>query len=435
MKFLTDVHIHSYYSRATSKNLNLEYNELWGQIKGVQVIGTGDFTHPQWFKELKEKLEPAEEGLFKLKKKYQNVSKEQCPTACVQDVRFMLTVEISNIYKRLDKVRKVHNCVFAPSFQAAEKINKALDKIGNLKSDGRPILGLDSRDLLEIVLESDPLSYLIPAHIWTPWFSAMGSKSGFDKMTDCFGDLSDEIFAVETGLSSDPIMNWRLSQLDKYVLVSNGDAHSPQKIGREATIYDCEKTYTAIYNALKHHKKNKGLKGTIEFFPDEGKYHYDGCRNCRQRMHPVQTHENFGKCPSCGKKVTVGVMARIEELADYEEGRKSPTARPFYSLIPLPEIISEAVGVGPNSKKVQGLYFEILNKLGNEMHILLDCSIREIEKNAGVLIAEAVDRMRKGQVNIAPGYDGEFGTIKIFSDEEREKAQQKDQKQKLAKVA
>jgi len=238
MPFYTDVHLHSYYSRATSKNLNLEYLTVWAQLKGIQVVGTGDFVHPGWFKELREKLEPAEAGLFKLKEEYAAAVRDEIPAACRAQVRFMLSCEISNIYKRMDRVRKVHNVIFAPGFEAAEKIQGRLDNIGNISSDGRPILGLDSRDLLEITLESDPLSYLIPAHIWTPWFSAMGSKSGFDRMEDCFADLSSHIFAVETGLSSDPPMNWRLSQLDKYVLVSNSDAHSPPKLGRESTIYD-----------------------------------------------------------------------------------------------------------------------------------------------------------------------------------------------------
>lgn len=427
MKFFTDLHVHSHYSRATSKNLNLEYLNLWGQLKGIDVIGTGDFTHPAWFAEIQEKLEPAEEGLFRLKKEYREVTRDELPPACLKDIRFMLTVEISNIYKRLDRVRKVHNCVFAPNFEAADRIRQCLDKIGNLKSDGRPILGLDSRDLLEIVLESDPLSYLIPAHIWTPWFSALGSKGGFDRMSDCFGDLTEHIFAVETGLSSDPLMNWRLSQLDPYVLVSNGDAHSPPKVGREATIFDTEMSYPAIYNALKQHDTDKGLIGTVEFFPEEGKYHYDGHRACQTRLHPRQTIEHKGLCPICGKGVTVGVMARVEELADHPEGRKSPNWRPYYSLIPLPEIISETVGVGPKSKKVQNIYMEMLANLGNEMFILMDCSIEDIQRKAGTMIAEAIHLMRKGEVNIASGYDGEFGTIKIFSDEDRQAHLHKEQ--------
>ncbi len=420
MKFYADVHLHSYYSRATSKNLNLEYLNLWGQLKGIQVIGTGDFTHPAWFAELETKLEPAEPGLFRLKKEYRDVTKGELPPACQMDVRFMLTVEISNIYKRLDKVRKVHNCVFAPSFEAAAKIRERLGAIGNVRSDGRPILGLDSRDLLEIVLESDPLSYLIPAHIWTPWFSALGSKGGFDRMEDCFGDLTPYIFACETGLSSDPPMNWRLSQLDPYVLVSNGDAHSPSKLGREATVYDTELSYPAIYRALKEHQTDPGLTGTIEFFPDEGKYHYDGHRSCHARLHPRETEAHNGLCPVCGKPVTVGVLSRVEELADQPEGRKSPSWRPFHSLVPLTEIIAETQGVGPASKRVQNCYRELLAKVGNELYILLDCPVERIRKEGGALLAEAIRRMRSGDIHIASGYDGEFGKIKIFSPEEKE---------------
>jgi len=427
MLFYTDLHLHSHYSRATSKNLNLEYLHLWAQLKGIQIVGTGDFTHPAWFAELQEKLIPAEEGLFKLKEEYQRVTKNDLPKACAAEVRFMLTVEISSIYKRLDKVRKVHNVVFAPNFKAAQVIRKKLGAIGNISSDGRPILGLDSRDLLEIVLESDPQNYLIPAHIWTPWFAAMGSKSGFDRMEDCFGDLTEHIFAVETGLSSDPLMNWRLSQLDPYVLVSNGDAHSPAKLGRESTLFDTDMTYSGIYNALKYPKENKGLIGTVEFFPEEGKYHYDGHRACKTRMHPQETIQNKGLCPVCGKAVTVGVMARIEELADHPAGRKSPNWRPYYSLIPLPEVISSAVGVGPNSKKVQNIFMDMLFKLGNELYILREAPLEQVQKVSGSLIAEAIRRMRLGEVHIAAGYDGEFGSIEIFSAQERAQALEKDQ--------
>lgn len=420
MKFYSDVHIHSHYSRATSKDLDPEHLTLWAQLKGIHVVGTGDFVHPGWMKELKEKLEPAPEaGFFKLKDKYAKTIKAEVPGSCQADVRFLLSCEISNIYKRLDKVRKVHNCIFAPSFEAAEKIQKKLGAIGNISSDGRPILGLDSRDLLEIVLESDPLSYLIPAHIWTPWFSALGSKGGFDKMTDCFGDLSPHIFAVETGLSSDPLMNWRLSQLDEYVLVSNSDAHSPPKLGREATAYDTEFSYPGIYKALSD-RKNKGLIGTLEFFPEEGKYHYDGHRDCKTRLHPQETLKNKGLCPVCKRPVTVGVMARVEELADHPEGRKSPTSRPYFSLIPLPEIIADAKGNGPNSQGVQKIFFEMLHRIGNEFYVLRDAPLEQIERNAGSLITDGIRRMRAGQVHIAAGYDGEYGTIEIFSDEERE---------------
>jgi len=419
MKFYADLHIHSHYSRATSKNLNLEELSLWAQLKGLQVVSTGDCIHPGWLNELKEKLEPAEEGLFKLKDEYDHLAKEQVPSASEGKVRFILTTEISNIYKRFDIVRKVHSVLFFPTFEAAERVQAKLEKSGNIRSDGRPILGLDTRNLLEIVLESDPLSYLVPAHIWTPWFSALGSKSGFNKMSECFGDLSEHVFAVETGLSSDPLMNWRLSQLDQYVMISNSDAHSAQKLGRESNIFDTDFSYVGIYNALKD-EKNKGLLGTVEFFPEEGKYHFDGHRNCDMRLHPKQTLKNDGLCPKCGKQVTVGVMARVEELADHKEGRKSPRARPYYSLVPLVEIIAETRGVGPNSKAVGKTFMEMIKNIGNEMFILQDAPIDLLEKTNGYLIAEGIKRVREGKVNIAAGYDGEYGKIGIFSQEERE---------------
>ncbi|MBN1870086.1 MAG: hypothetical protein JW847_05885 [Candidatus Omnitrophica bacterium] len=419
MKFYADLHLHSHFSRATSANLDLEHLWLWAQLKGIRVIGTADFTHPGWMKELKEKLKPAEEGLFTLKEEYTKEVKRGLPPSCKAEVRFMLTSEISNIYKRHEKVRKVHNIVFAPHFQAAEQIRSKLDAIGNLSADGRPILGLDSRDLLEIALESDPLSYLIPAHIWTPWFSMLGSKGGFDSVEECFGDLTEHIFALETGLSSDPPMNWRLGQLDDYVLVSNGDAHSPQKLGREATIFDTELSYPAMYKALSDPDNNKGLLGTVEFFPEEGKYHYDGHRVCQIRLSPEQTMANKGLCPACGKPVTVGVMARVQELADQRQGRKPPRWRPYCNLIPLPEIIAEAEETGPNSKTVNTLFFQMLHKLGHEMFILSDAPIDTIQKAGNALIAEGVRRVRAGEVSIAAGYDGEFGTISLFTSAER----------------
>ncbi|MDP8212367.1 MAG: endonuclease Q family protein [Candidatus Zapsychrus exili] len=420
MKFYADLHIHSHYSRATSKNLNLIDLSYWARIKGIKVIGTGDFSHPGWLKEIKENLEPAEDGLFKLRDELDILSKKGLPKALHTDVRFMLTAEISNIYKKLDKVRKVHNIIFAPSFEAAEKIQVKLGQIGNIISDGRPILGLDSKSLLEIVLESDDYSFLVPAHIWTPWFSIMGSKSGFDRVEDCFDELTKHIFALETGLSSDPPMNWRLSQLDDYALISNSDAHSAQKLGRESNIFDCKLSYREMYNALRD-KDNKGLLGTVEFFPEEGKYHYDGHRSCKSRLHPKETISNKGLCPVCKKPATVGVMARVEELADNEDGRKSKRWREFYSLIPLIEIIADSRGVGPNSKVVFRIYMDMISKLGNEMGILMDISINEIEKAQGSLIAEGIRRVRNKDIEINAGYDGEYGKIKIFSDKERAK--------------
>ena len=387
MKFYADLHIHSHYSRATAKNLDLENLYVWAQLKGIHLVGTGDYVHPQWLKELEEKLEPAEEGLFKLKDKYAKPMDAQVPAACRAPVRFMLTVEISNIYKRLDKVRKVHNLIWSPSFEAAKKVQAKLGAIGNIKSDGRPILGLDSRDLLEITLEADPMNLFVPAHIWTPWFSALGSMGGFDRMEDCFADLTKYIYAVETGLSSDPLMNWRLKQLDPFILVSNSDAHSPSKLGREANVFDTEFSYRGIYNALKD-PKDKGLVETLEFFPEEGKYHYDGHRNCRIRLHPKETIKNKGLCPVCGKEVTVGVMARVEELADRPEGQKSPRWRPYKNIIALPSLIGEAKDVGSASKAVDAVFQNMLKTIGSEFYILCDAPIEHpfLSHNSNTLI-------------------------------------------------
>ncbi len=418
LPFHADLHIHSHFSRATSKNLNLEHLYKWAQLKGIRVVGTGDFVHPGWMDELEEKLQPAEEGLFRLKPECERAMQDQVPPACRAPVRFMLTVEISNIYKRLDGVRKVHNIIFAPGFEAARALQARLGAVGNIRSDGRPILGLDSRDLLEITLETDPLACLIPAHVWTPWFSALGSKGGFDRISDCYGDLTEHIFAVETGLSSDPRMNWRLEQLDPYILVSNSDAHSPGKLGRETTLFDTSCNYPAIYNALSD-PKDEGLTGTVEFYPEEGKYHFDGHRKCRKRMHPSETTASNGLCPDCGKPVTVGVMARVETLADRSEGKKPPRGRPFFSVIPLPEIIGEAKQVGAGSKTVDRVYQAMLARLGNELEILLDLPEEDIEQVAGPLIAEGIRRMRVGEVDILPGYDGDYGVIRLFSQADR----------------
>ena len=418
MPFHADLHLHSHYSRATSKNLNLEHLYQWAQLKGIRVVGTGDFVHPGWMDELEEKLQPAEEGLFRLKPELERTMDGQVPAACRAPVRFMLTVEISNIYKRLGRVRKVHNIILAPGFEAAKSLQARLGAIGNIQSDGRPILGLDSRDLLEITLETDPMACLIPAHIWTPWFSALGSRGGFDRISDCYGDLTEHIFAVETGLSSDPLMNWRLEQLDPYVLVSNSDAHSPGKLGRETTRFDTSCDYPAIYGALSD-PEDEGLTGTVEFYPEEGKYHYDGHRKCERRMHPRETIEAKGLCPDCGKPVTVGVMARVEELADRVEGKKPPRARHFFSVIPLPEIIGEAKQVGPGTKTVDTVYQAMVSRLGSELDILLDIPEDDIAQVGGTLIAEGIRRMRVGEVDILPGYDGDYGVIKLFNTEDR----------------
>ncbi len=424
MKYIADLHIHSYYSRATSKQLNLEHLFLWGQLKGLNVIATGDITHPLWLEEMRSKLQESEQGLFQLRPEFR-VKQNEVPKACAADVHFILSGEISTIYKKHDKVRKVHSVVFMPSFAAVETFQATLDRIGNIHSDGRPILGLDTRDLLEIVLETDDNAQFIPAHIWTPWFSIFGSKSGFDSLEECFEDLTPHIFALETGLSSDPPMNWRLSMLDDYTLVSNSDAHSPAKLAREANVFDTDLTYNSMFQALKN-RNDGGFKGTIEFFPEEGKYHMDGHRKCNHRMKPSETIANNGLCPVCGKPAVKGVNYRVEELADRPEGYQPKSRQPFKSLIPLPEVLSEITGVGPNSKKVNQLYHKALHELGSELNILMNIPLTDIQHTSGSLLAEAVRRMRQGQVDPDPGYDGEYGVIRIFKEREREKLLQQE---------
>ncbi|MGE5841425.1 MAG: endonuclease Q family protein, partial [Deltaproteobacteria bacterium] len=343
MRFIADLHIHSHFSRATSKSLVPEDLFVWAQKKGITVIGTGDFTHAGWLSELEEKLEPAETGLYQLKPDLQKAVSNRVPGSCTSPVRFLLSGEISCIYKRAGRTRKVHHVILMPDFESARELNDRLSRIGNLKSDGRPILGLDSRDLLEIVLEASDRSFFIPAHIWTPWFSLFGSNSGFDTIEDCFGDLIGHIHALETGLSSDPDMNRRLSALDDYLLVSNSDAHSPEKLGREANLFDTPLDYDSLVRAM---REKKGFEGTIEFFPEEGKYHHDGHRKCRVSLHPLETRRLGGVCPECSKPVTVGVLHRVYELADRQTRKFS---KPFYSIIPLPEILSEILGCGPSA--------------------------------------------------------------------------------------
>ena len=417
MAFYADLHIHSKYSRATSKNCDLEHLALWAQKKGISVVGTGDFTHPAWLEELRDKLVPAEPGLYRLRPEHERAIAARLPRACHRLTRFMLCVEISTIYKKGDKTRKVHHLIYAPDFESVERINDSLGKIGNLKSDGRPILGLDSRHLLEITLESDPGSYLVPAHIWTPWFAAMGSKSGFDSIDDCYGDLAPHIFAVETGLSSDPVMNWRVSSLDRFRLVSNSDAHSPEKLGREACRFDTALDYFAIRKAL---ETGEGYDGTVEFFPEEGKYHLDGHRACHVRLSPEETRAVDGRCPVCGKPVTVGVMHRVDSLADRLEGEDIPleTAGEMQSLVPLPEVLSEIHQVGPKSKRVGQHYEALLNKLGPELMLLNDVPLEDIQQASSPLLAEAINRLRHQQVIREAGYDGEYGVIRLFDDDE-----------------
>ena len=419
MPFIADLHIHSRYSRAVSKDMVPERLYRWAQLKGITVVGTGDFTHPGWFAELQEKLEPAEEGLYRLKPELAASVDAEIPESCRADVRFMLTSEISSIYKRHERTRKVHNLIFAPSFSAVANITDRLVRIGNLQSDGRPILGLDSEELPRIMLERAPEALFVPAHAWTPHFSVFGANSGFDSLEECFGELSPHIQVIETGLSSDPPMNWRLSQLDGITLISNSDAHSPSKLGREANVLNGDVSFNGIKTAFTSGDPALFL-GTIEFFPEEGKYHYDGHRTCQVRLSPKEARAHGNVCPECGKPVTRGVMHRVELLADQPTGHRSRRALPYWNLVPLVELIAEVRGAGVNTKGVTEAYRQLLANLGNEFEILMNVAITEIEDHGGRLLALAVQRMRAGHVTIAPGYDGEYGTVCLLSQEDRQ---------------
>jgi DNA helicase-2/ATP-dependent DNA helicase PcrA len=421
MRYIADLHVHSCHSRATSKVSNLEGFYRWARVKGINLVGTGDFTHPLWFAELKEKLEPDGNGFFTLKESPQDLP-EGLPfqnRGCSNiDIRFCLSAEISSIYKKGERTRKVHSVLFAPDFSVAGEINRRLDAIGNIRSDGRPILGLDVKDLLEIVLDVSGDAYLVPAHIWTPWFSLFGSKSGFDTIEECFEDLTGHIFALETGLSSDPEMNWRWSALDRYTLISNSDAHSPQKLGREANLFDTDFSYEAMFESL---KTGKGFDGTCEFYPEEGKYHLDGHRKCGVCLEPEETRRLQGICPVCGGKLTVGVMHRVLECGDRQKGEKPDGSAGFKYCIPLPEIVSEITGNGPGSKGVLSIYTDLLQLSGNEFTFLLETPLSDIERKFGHIYAEALRRMREGEIHPKPGFDGEFGVIRVFEDEELER--------------
>lgn len=404
--YIGDLHIHSRYSRATSRDCTPEYLDLWARKKGIDIIGTGDFTHPAWRKELAEKLEPAQDGLYILKEEY------RIGQPSSHHPRFVITGEISSIYKSNERVRKVHSLLILPGLEDAEALARRLELIGNIHSDGRPILGISCHDLLEIMLETSPKGIYVPAHIWTPHFSLFGAFSGFDRIEECFEDLTPHIHALETGLSSDPPMNWRVSALDRFCLISNSDAHSPAKLGREANLFDIELSYDGLYHAI---QEGKGLAGTIEFFPEEGKYHFDGHRKCGLCISPSETMKYGNKCPVCGKKITIGVLNRVEQLADRHEGFVLPAARPFESIVPLPEVIGASTGISPSGRKAAEQYEHMIASLGPEFSILREIPIEDIRKKAGPLIAEGIDRLRKGQVLRTPGFDGEYGKIAILT--------------------
>lgn len=405
MFFMADFHIHSKYSRATSKDMDVENLARWAKLKGIKLLGTGDFTHPDWLSEIEKELEPAGYGLYKH-----------------GDINFILTAEVCNNFFKDNKGRRIHNIIFASSFEIVRKINHALEKYGDLESDGRPMLDLDAKDLVRIVLNVSADCLIVPGHIWTPWFSLFGANSGFDKIEECFEEETKNIFGLETGLSSDPAMNWRLSTLDRYTLVSNSDAHSPKKIGREANAFNCELNYKEILDVIRKKDKSKFLY-TIEFFPQEGKYHYDGHRNCNLVFSPKETEEKKYVCPNCGKKITVGVMHRVELLADREEGFTPQNAIQFKSLIPLEEVIADALGVRKESAIVEKEYINLVSRIGTEFDILLKLSKDEIKVNIPQKIAQAILNMREGKVKISPGYDGVYGVIEILKEEEQKSEQ------------
>ena len=410
MKMIGDLHIHSRFSMATSREGTPENLDFWARKKGISLIGTGDFTHPVWRKELRERLVPEENGLYRLREEYVKEESRKFPG---EGTRFVVSGEISSIYKKNGKTRKVHNVILLPSLEAADTMAQRLEKIGNIHSDGRPILGLDSHDLLEMMLDVCPDGILIPAHIWTPHFSVLGAKSGFDSVEECFEELTPYVHALETGLSSDPAMNWRISKLDRYQLVSNSDAHSPSKLGREANLLDIDCSYEGLYQAI---QTGKGLEGTVEFFPEEGKYHFDGHRKCGVSLSPVEAERLGGICPVCGKKLTMGVDHRVEQLADREEGFVKKDGKKYESLVPLPEVVAACMGYSTASKKVQGCFEQMMQTLGTEFDILRNVPAEDIKSCAGERIAEGIENVRTGNVKRIPGYDGEYGKIQLFDE-------------------
>ncbi len=412
--YIADLHVHSRFSMATSRDCDCPHLDLWARKKGIGLLGTGDFTHPAWRHELSEMLVRTEEGLYTLKPECRLPESFFLPEG--RSPRFVVSGEISTIYKKAGKTRKVHSLILLPHLEAAEELSRKLETMGfNLRSDGRPILGLDCRDLLEITLNACPEAVFIPAHIWTPHFSIFGAFSAFSTLEECFEDLTPHLHALETGLSSDPPMNWQVSQLDPYLLVSNSDAHSPSKLGREANWLEGEPSWSALKKAL---STGEGFGGTVEFFPEEGKYHLDGHRNCEVVLTPQETAKYGGVCPVCGKKLTIGVEHRIELLADRPRGIKKTRASSFLSLVPLPEVLAACTGVSENSKKTQALYEKLLAELGPEFRILLETPLEDIQEAAGTGLAEGLRRLRAGEVRKTPGYDGKYGRVELLSPEE-----------------
>lgn len=432
MEFVADLHLHSKYSRAVSRDMNLQNMALWGDKKGLDILSATDWTHPLWFRELRQELIEDTKGLFKLKN--QKDSK----------TRFLLSVEVSSIYTQNGKVHRIHNLIFSESFETCEKISAELVKRGcNLNSDGRPIIGLSSIALIELVLSIDENAMIIPCHAWTPWFSLYGSNSGFDSIDECFGEYADKIYAVETGLSSDPYMNWQIKELANRSILSSSDAHSMAKMGREATVFKSTKdrlSFRDITDAIKQKGDETKISYTIEFYPEEGKYHFTGHRNCNFVQDPKQTKQDGNICPVCKRPLTVGVMHRVEELSQSpqfsEEVSKinpngvkwiiDPTKKhpPFVKLVPLNEIVAESLHSTVASQKVKDMFNDLCLRFGSELNVLLKTPIKDIEAQVGQRVAEGVEKVRKGNIVILPGFDGQYGIVKIWDDKKTSEKQE-----------
>ena len=429
MRIIADFHFHSRFSRACSPELTIPNLEKIAAFKGVRLLGTGDFTHPKWFAEIKETLEQAEGGLYRVRTTsslLRSATPPCLPTRQAQrggDVRFVLTCEISSIYSQNGKTRRVHTVFVMPSIESVEKFNRALEKQGaKLASDGRPIVGISAKDLARMALDIEPKTIIVPAHAWTPWFAVFGSMSGFDSLEECFEEQAKNIFALEMGMSSDAPMNWRVSGLDRLALLASSDAHSLHRIGREGNVFELSSpqdfSYDWVYNVIKR-RNPKEFLFTIKYHPEEGRYHYDGHADCNFSCKPSETKRLKGLCPKCGRKLTVGVLARVEALADRPEGYQPPNAIPTRHLVPLEEVIAGALGVGVQSKKVQNEYQSLVNQAGGEFAVLLDLPYEDLQKYTQPIIVEGIRRNREERLHIEPGYDGKYGVVKIFTEEER----------------
>ena len=413
MSFHADLHVHSRYARATSRNADLVELAWWARRKGIAVLGTGDFTHPAWFEELTGSLVPAEPGLFRLRDELDRAVVERLPASCRGPLRLLLTVEVSTAFHRDGRARRMHQLLYVPALEAAAALSRRLGRSGNLAEDGRPTLAMDARDLLEATLESGDGAYLVPAHVWTPWVGVLSATAGFDSIEACYGDLAGRIFAVETGLSADPPMNWRVSLLDRFRSVSYSDAHAPSRLGREATELATELDYFAIRHAL---QTGEGLQGTVELFPEEGRYHLSGHKRCGVRLEPAEARQAGLRCPVCGKRLTMGVLQRVEDLADRPPGARPAGAPGSRNLLPLDEVVADVAGVGRTSKTVRRTVDAMLEQLGPELPVLERLPLEAIETAGFPAVAEAIGKVRRGQVVRDPGFDGEYGSIRPASE-------------------